>query len=268
MNATTNTTSLVYPRFPNRIPGVDNVAGGYALRFARNEDELDRVAKLRFEVFNLELQEGLSESWSTLRDRDQYDRHCHHLIVVEQSTDEVVGTYRMQTHDMATAGAGFYSDDEFVLSSLGDDFLTQAVELGRACVARTHRNSRVLFLLWRGLASYMLHNQQRYFFGCCSLTSQDPADGWHVMQLLRERQLLHKTLHVQPRAQLACFDEDFDPGPSLERVRLPRLMRTYMDYGARIAGPPVIDTQFKTIDFLAVFDMHTISSRVRRLFVD
>jgi len=268
MNAPTNTLSADYPRFKDRIVSVSDRAGTYALRFASNETDLDRIAKLRFEVFNIELSEGLSGSWETCRDRDAFDAHCHHLMVVDQGSGEVVGTYRMQTHHMAHAGAGFYSDGEFVLATLGDDFLGQSVELGRACIARAHRNSRVLYLLWRGLAAYMLHNHQRYFFGCCSLTSQDPADGWHVTQHLRDKGLLHETLRVEPRAELACFDASFNPGPSQTRVRLPRLMRTYLDYGARIAGAPAIDRQFKTIDFLAVFDMQTIAPRVRRLFVD
>ncbi|MFK8014406.1 MAG: GNAT family N-acetyltransferase [Gammaproteobacteria bacterium] len=268
MNAPTNNVRPDYPRSAQSIPSVADKAGAYRLVFAASENDLDQIARLRFDVFNLEMQEGLNESWRTCRDRDQYDAYCHHLMVVHAKTGEVVGTYRMQTYDMATQGAGFYSDTEFQLQTLGTPFLTAAVELGRACIAHAHRNSRVLYLLWRGLAAYMQHNQQRYFFGCCSLTSQDPSEGWHVMEYLRSKGLLHETLHVLPRPELACFDDQFEPAPCLERVRLPRLMRMYMDYGARIAGDPVIDRQFKTIDYLAVFDMQRISSRVRRMFVD
>ncbi|MFK8028639.1 MAG: GNAT family N-acetyltransferase [Gammaproteobacteria bacterium] len=260
--------SASYPRMPECIPEVADTAGPYRLLFARTKQNLDDIARLRFEVFNLELQEGLSESWLTCRDWDEYDEHCHHLMVVDQASNEVVGTYRMQTHPMASKGSGFYSDTEFQLHTLGEEFLTSSVELGRACIAHAHRNSRVLYLLWRGLAAYMLHNQQRYFFGCCSLTSQDPSEGWHVMQYLRNKDLLHDSLKVLPRANMACFKEPFEPEPLLEPVRLPRLMRRYMDYGARIAGDPVIDRKFKTIDYLAVFDMHSISPRIRRMFVD
>ncbi|MFK7885328.1 MAG: GNAT family N-acetyltransferase [Gammaproteobacteria bacterium] len=268
MTSTTTNQSPAYPVCEHAIPDIADCAGNYQLRFARNADDLDQIAKLRFAVFNVELQEGLNESWQTCRDVDQFDPHCHHLMVVETTTDEIVGTYRMQTAEMARSGNGFYSDGEFILATLGDEFLDQAVELGRACVALNHRNSKVLFLLWRGLAAYMLHNQRRYFFGCCSLTSQDPVEGWHVLQHLRQRGLMHESLNVQPRPELACFEKDFNPGPPETRIRLPRLMRTYVDYGARIAGEPVIDRQFKTIDFLAVFDMNTISARAKRLFVD
>jgi putative hemolysin len=268
MSRSTTTSAPAYPVFAEAIPEVSDRAGNYQLRFARSAEDLDQVSKLRFAVFNVELQEGLNESWQTCRDVDQYDAYCHHLMVVDTTTDEIVGTYRMQTAQMAASGHGFYSDGEFVLASLGTEFLHQAVELGRACVALNHRNSKVLFLLWRGLAAYMLHNRRRFFFGCCSLTSQDPAEGWHVLQHLRQRGLMHDSLNVKPRPELACFDANFDPGPPESRIRLPRLMRTYVDYGARIVGEPVIDRQFKTIDFLAVFDMDAISPRAKRLFVD
>ena len=257
-----------YPQAPEQIPLVADTAGAYSLSFAKTEQDLGNVARLRFDVFNLELQEGLSESWSTCRDRDEYDVQCHHLMVVEHNSGEVVGTYRMQTHSMAAQGAGFYSDTEFQLHTLGNSFLSSSVELGRACIAHAHRNSRVLFLLWRGLAACMLHNEKRHFFGCCSLTSQDRSEGWHVMKYLRKKGLLHDTLHVLPRTEMACFDDQFEPAPCLERVRLPRLMRMYMDYGARIVGDPVIDTKFKTIDYLTVFDLHRISPRIRRMFVE
>lgn len=269
---TTATPAKTYPAFPEALPRVNDTAGHYALRFARNADDLDQITKLRFEVFNVELSEGLDESWQTCRDVDRFDAQCHHMMVVDTRSNEVVGTYRMQTAEMARAGDGFYSDGEFELGTLGDGFLGTAVELGRACVALAHRNSRVLFLLWRGLARYMQHNRRRYFFGCCSLTSQDPLEGWAVMKKLERRGQMHETLRVKPRAELACFGTDFVPpsdlSDDLARAKLPRLMRTYLDNGARIAGEPVIDRAFKTIDFLAVFDMQAISPRVRRLFVD
>lgn len=264
----TDTPLAVYPRHRRGLPRVADTAGPYALRFACDERDLDRIAKLRFEVFNLELREGLSESYGTCRDRDRFDDHCHHMMVMDTRSDEVVGTYRMQTAPMAAGGHGFYSAEEFDLAPLAAGFLPDAVELGRACVARAHRNSRVLFLLWRGLAAYVRHNRRRYFFGCCSLTSQDPDDGWHAMAHLRDRGLVHATWRVQPQALVRCYAADYVAGARAGRFKLPRLMRMYMDYGARVAGPPAIDRDFKTIDFLALFDMETISPRARRMFVD
>jgi len=34
---------------------------------------------------------------------------------------------------------------------------------------------------------------------------------------------------------------------------VPKLLRTYLAIGARICGPPAIDREFKTIDFLTLW---------------
>ncbi len=257
-----------YPRFADGIPRVSDSAGQYVLRFAENARDLDDVLKLRFEVFNLEMCEGLDSSYSTCRDVDDFDAQCHHMIVEDRNAGAVVGTYRLQTLAMARSGRGFYSADEFDLSALEQGFLPDAVELGRACVALAHRNSRVLYLLWRGLAAYVVGNRKRYFFGCCSLTSQNPVEGRQVMDHLTSRGLVDERWHANPQPGYECYAPDFVAEAPQRRIKLPRLMRMYLDYGARIAGPPAIDTQFKTIDYLALFDMHSITPRIRRMFID
>jgi putative hemolysin len=35
---------------------------------------------------------------------------------------------------------------------------------------------------------------------------------------------------------------------------------------ARVCGPPAIDCEFKTIDFLALVDLHALPDRVRKRF--
>ncbi len=54
-------------------------------------------------------------------------------------------------------GHGWYTSGEFELHRIPEEILNKAVELGRACVARPHREKSVLFLLWQGLIAYQLH---------------------------------------------------------------------------------------------------------------
>ena len=56
----------------------------YAARLAQSADEVRRAQQLRFEVFNLELGEGLAESYVTGLDIDPFDEFCDHLIVEER----------------------------------------------------------------------------------------------------------------------------------------------------------------------------------------
>lgn len=254
-----------YPPFPEGLPDEIATAGPYEVRFARTTHELEAIQRLRFEVFNLELDEGLDASYKTGRDADIFDDTCHHLMICETNTGEVAGTYRLQTLAMAERGCGLYSDDEFDLSDVPDEVLRQSVEIGRACIAKKHRGLKVLYLLWCGLGMYLHKNEKRYLFGCNSLTSQDPAEGLHVLDYLVENGHMHPTLKVRPQPGYECIP-DADATPPTARANVPRLMRVYLSFGAKICGPPAIDRLFKTIDYFAFFDAETLDQRTLAFF--
>ena len=254
---------LVLPR-PEQLPTGVLRQGRYELRFVRSAEDLDRALKLRFRVFNVELGEGLESSWEKERDEDQFDHQCHHLLVTEIGSGKSIGTYRLQTLEMATQGDGFYSAGEFELENLPSQILEQSVEVGRACVHREFRNRQVLFLLWRGLARYLTFNAKRYFFGCCSLTSQDESEGWTLFDQLGQSGHLHHSIRLRARPELACSRgvEGAAPAP----VPLPTLFRTYLRYGALVCSEPAIDRDFKTIDYLVLFDELGLDERSHRIF--
>jgi putative hemolysin len=257
--------STAFPLSTRGIPAGTVDAGHYRVSFARTAEELDAIQRLRFEVFNLELGEGLEASFETGRDVDRFDAVCHHLQVTDLESGDVVGCYRMQTATMAAKQAGFYSAGLFDLSSLPEGVVRSAMEVGRACVAREHRSKHVLFLLWKGLAMYVAHNRLRYLFGCCSLTSQDHAEGWAVVRFLEEHGHLHPELRVAPLSE--CALEQVEPDASaVATVTLPILFRTYLRYGSKVCGDPAIDREFKTIDYLVVLDVETLSPRTRQVF--
>ncbi len=284
--AALDTTLRVRGQPPARPPALAPlVSGGYRLRLVDDEEALDAVLRLRFRVFNLELGEGLASSEATGRDEDRFDGQCHHLLVEDLATGEAIGTYRMQTQAMAAAGHGFYSAGEYELEALPAAVLAAAVELGRACIDREHRSRAVLFLLWLGLARYLEAVGGRYLFGCCSLTSQDPAVGLAAASRLAREGHRHPTLWVPPRPGCecrggeeamplsACAKRPNEQCPSrgeaepLPAVELPVLFRTYLRYGAQVISPPAIDRDFKTIDFLVLLDAESLDRRRRERFL-
>jgi putative hemolysin len=253
-----------YPVSPGSLPQASFTSGSYRLEFARTEEALDEILRLRFQVFNLELGEGLTESFVTERDEDDQDRVFHHLLIRSLKTGSVVGTYRMQTPAMAAEYAGFYSAGEFEVDALPEEVLADSVEIGRACVAKDHRNGRVLHLLWRGLASYLTWNDKRYLFGCCSLTSQDGALGDRVYRyLVREGYVLPS--QIAPLPGLECGEATSNGGAPMD-CSIPPLFQSYLNMGAKVCGPPAIDRLFKTIDFLVLFDKRQLGARVFRTF--
>jgi putative hemolysin len=52
-----------------------------------------------------------------------------------------------------------------------------------------------------------------------------------------------------------------------ESVKIPKLLRAYLTRGAKICGPPALDRQFKTIDFLTLLDLETMPSLVWQKFL-
>jgi putative hemolysin len=235
--------------------------GPYHVRMAVSESDRLAAFRLRFLVFNLELNEGLEESYATGHDMDEFDRICDHLIVEHVVTGKIIGTYRLQTGATALANIGFYSEREFDFSPykrLG----SSVIELGRACVDRDHRSTDVLYLLWRGIAQYAVSHGGRYLIGCSSLTSQDPAHGTAVYEAMREH-LVDPQLRSIPQPAFAM------PLMSPENAsdKIPKLLRAYLAVGAKICGPPAIDREFKTIDFLTLMDLETLHPRVYRRFV-
>jgi putative hemolysin len=256
-----------YPRSRAEIPPGEIVEGSYAVRFAASVEELDELLRLRFRVFNLELDEGLAESYLTGRDLDPFDPQCHHLIVVHRPSGRIVGTYRIQTTEMARGTRGFYTATEFDLSQLPEEILGEAVEAGRACIERQHRLKPVLFLLWKGLARYMSHNRRRWLLGPCSLTSQDPWDGKRALDLLERRGMVHHDVEIGAQPGFECVWQGDDPEPQkAAALELPPLFEMYLRYGGRVAGPPVIDRAFGTIDFFVLFDVEELSDRAKRIF--
>jgi putative hemolysin len=208
-------------RFPE-----DLVLGKYRVTFARSAEELDEVLRLRFTVFNLEMDEGLDSAHGTGRDEDPFDAGCHHLVVREEESGRVVGTYRMLTLEMAERHRGFYSAGEFEIGDLPREVLGASVEVGRACVAGDSRHGRAL----------------------ADLTRDGHLDPRH---------------RVRPREECACLTDEAEP-PAGAPISLPPLFRMYLRYGCKICGPPALDREFKTIDFFMLCDVRTMDPASRR----
>ena len=80
---------------------------------AEHESEIEAALKLRFEVFNVEMNEGLQSSYKTGLDYDEFDSLCDHIIVVDAEKNMVIGTYRLLLGSEAEKGLGYYSETEF-----------------------------------------------------------------------------------------------------------------------------------------------------------
>ncbi len=278
----------VQPLRANSFP-IHADVGRYRLRLAETAEDHEAACRLRFRVFNIELGEGLESSYETGLDMDRFDAICEHLLVEDKASRRVVGTYRMQSGETAARNLGYYSEQEFHLAPY-EPLRAGILELGRASIDRQHRTPEVLMLLWRGIAQYATGMGLRYLLGCSSLNSNDPAEGWQMYRQLenfrvpvefetppttayacppesydRDQQSLHAQQSPCPSDQL--LPDDFSPAPVAPAVKVPKLLKTYLAIGARIAAPPAWDREFRSIDFLTLLDLNLLSAAARQRFL-
>jgi len=267
-------------------PRIHAEVGHYRLRLAETAEDREAACRLRFKVFNIELGEGLQSSYRTGIDTDRFDHCCEHLLVEDKLADNpvrrIVGTYRMQSGATAERNLGYYSEQEFSFAPY-EPLRAGILELGRASIDREHRTPEVLTLLWRGIAQYATDMGLRYLVGCSSINSQDPAEGWQMYRQL-EHYRVSPEFETQPTPAYACPIEHGgahaqpSPSPSSQSLPqpqsqlpapnpVPKLLRTYLAIGARIAAPPAWDREFGTIDFLTLLDLKLLSSAARNRFL-
>jgi putative hemolysin len=258
--------------------GIHAEVGNYRLRLARTHEDREAAFRLRFIVFNVELGKGLECSYQTGLDTDRFDSVCEHLLVEDKLSRRVVGTYRMQSGSTAAGHFGYYSGQEFNLA-LYEPLRPAILELGRAAIDREHRTPEVLTLLWRGIAQYAHEMGLRYLLGCSSLNTSDPVEGWHMYRQLEQYRVAPEFETVpapaftcpegqaQPAASTIDPSTQHPPVAAANPVKIPKLLKTYLAIGARIAAPPALDREFSTIDFLTLLDLQMLSASARNRFL-
>ncbi len=182
-------------------------------------------------------------------------------MVHDAATHKLVGTYRMQTGYRAKGNLGYYSEQLFDFAPF-ESLRGEILELGRACVHHDYRNTTALFMLWKGIASYAVLCNARYLLGCSSITSQDENEGIALYRELHEKYLVAPALRTNPKPAFLCRETS----QPITAPRPPRLFRAYLDISARLCGPPAIDRDFRTIDFLTLVDLQAIPDRLRTRF--
>jgi putative hemolysin len=233
----------------------------FCVSLAQTPQDLANCQRLRYLVFNIELREGLSTSDRGGLDIDPFDPFCDHLMVRELESGKLVGTYRLQTGRVAECNLGYYGN-QFFDFSVYEPMRNELLELGRACVHEDYRNMMVLHALWKGIAVYATRTRSRYLMGCNSISSQVEDHGIAMFEQLKDKYLAEPAFQTLPQPGCQCVAS----GNPVEVSRPPRLFRAYLDISARIAGPPAIDREFKTIDFLTIVDLANLPDRVRTRF--
>jgi putative hemolysin len=249
------TSSQVLVRTPHTS------ASRYSLLLTTDADEVRAAQRLRHRVFAGELGATLHSPEPGI-DADRFDEFCDHLVVREDATGEIVGTYRMLPPDRAAAAGGLYAENEFVIDALAP-LRSSLVETGRSCVHPEHRDGAVVGLVWAGLARYLLLTGNRWIAGCASVPLADGgATAAGVWDRVLARNLSPEPYRVRPLAP-------WNPSGVVRRRRteIPPLLRGYLRLGAWVCGAPSFDPDFDCADFFVLLGMDHMDDRYVRFFL-
>lgn len=218
---------------------------------------------LRYSVFGQELGAQLHSRDEGL-DSDHYDAFCHHLLVRESGSGDVVASTRILPCDRVEAAGGYYSESEFYLGPLRE-LNGRVMEVGRTCVRADYRTGGAVNLLWAGLARYMAVHRFDHLMGCASIPCTPGSAAIHV--LLKNLYAAHMSpqeLRVQPKMPMPATEPGNDPSLSTD---LPPLLKGYLRLGAWICGEACWDPDFQVADVLILVDVHNVPLRYRRHFL-
>ncbi len=254
-------TTKHHPSTARPVPLPSLATGTLELAMVRTAQELEAVQRLRYSVFSGELQATLAGATSGV-DADEYDPWCEHLMVREQHSGRVVGTYRLLTPVNAQRLGRWYSESEFDLTAL-EPYRHLTIELGRSCIHPDYRNGGVIMLLWAGIANVVKHLDLRYVLGCASVSLRDggmaAAHVWHEAR--RVMASSPRLPRLRPHHAYPVRHLDVDAP-----ARTPPLIKGYLKVGGRICGEPAWDPDFNTADFPIFLDLEDMDPRYRRHF--
>jgi putative hemolysin len=234
----------------------------YTLLLATDGAQVRAAQRLRYRVFAEELGatlHGVDED-HTVHDIDQFDEYCDHLIIREEPSGEVVGTYRMLPPHRAAEAGRFYSEGEFDLADL-EPLRDKIVETGRSCVHADHRSGAVINLMWTGIARYMHLHGFRWLGGCGSVQLADGGEtAAGVWDLTQRKHLAPPPWRVRPH----------NPWPikaPTAKPNVPPLLKGYLRLGAWVCGEPAYDPDFDCADFYMLLSLDRVHPRYLRHFL-
>ncbi|SNX75061.1 ornithine-acyl[acyl carrier protein] N-acyltransferase [Cereibacter ovatus] len=244
------------------------------LRLAASERDLKAAQRLRYRVFVEELGgSGDLVDHAARLECDAFDAHCDHLLLIDRrrdaaALDDVVGVYRLLPGDRADACGRFYTEGEYDLGPLRRSG-RRLLELGRSCVDADYRGGPAMFLLWGGLADYVLDRGAELLFGVASFHGTDVAALAEPLSWLHHHHLAPEELRVRvnPDCGMAM---DLIEAARIDRraamLAMPPLIKAYLRLGGFVGEGAWVDQAFNTTDVFLVMDTARMSAKHRDLY--
>lgn len=237
--------------------------GSFCVRLARTAQEIQQFQALRYLVFVQEWGARLAHDHQ--REWDAYDDVCDHLVVVDETIQQVIGGYRLTRREHAQAVGQFMCENEYVMTPIVTSGLCVA-ELSRACVHPQYRSRGVMALLWRGMAQYFRSFAIDVVFGAVSFPGVDAYTYAQELSYLHHYHLAprpYRPYAYGPHAvSLPLTPMPDDPREAASVFhRLPALVKGYARLGGWFAQGAFVDHSFGSVDMCVVLRTDQLTQR-------
>ncbi len=242
-------------------------SGTLVARLSRQPYDMLRAQQLRYNAFACAAHAPNAQ----LTDSDDYDSLCQHLLVCDTAlpeAEQVVGTYRLISQQVANNVGSFYSASEFNLTtlvSLAQQQNWRLLEVGRSCVREDYRTKGVMPLLWQALAIYLCRFNVDVLFGCASFATTNVDEVLPALRYLAQHHAANPAWQVHAHAAKRLAVPPF-VGELLGKPALPPLIKGYLRLGGKIADGAVLDAAFGTIDVCVLVPTANIPQRYHQFF--
>jgi putative hemolysin len=245
---------------------------------------LDEIGRLRERTFR-----AIGEGTGSELDLDRFDGHYLHLFVWDAARGQVAGAYRIAApHRLPQRDLprSLYTNTLFDYDREFLDQLGPSLELGRAFVTpEFQRCSRVLALLWQGIARALHLQGARCLFGAVSVSASYSrrSRGLIAAALLAHHRHEETSGLVRAREPFALEPGDYaaaaalaDPRALSARVSelesdgspLPMLVKRYLELGGKFAAWHVDRAFGDSLDGLLVLDLERANAARVALYSD
>jgi putative hemolysin len=238
---------------------------------------LFEIGRLREITFRKE-----GEGTNKALDLDKFDDYYEHLFLYDREASEVVGAYRIGkgSEIVKTYGRkGFYTNTLFRMKDGFIPILHNALELGRSFIVPEYQNKRLpLFLLWRGILTFLMNNQQyKYIIGPVSISNYYSHVSKSIIVAFIQRHYFDQGLarYIKPKKKYkiekrileeaeSLLDSSGNDVRKLDKIiddiepaikSAPILLKKYIHQNARIIGFNVDPAFNQALDGLMILDI-------------
>jgi putative hemolysin len=146
---------------------------GYSVYFGYQQ-QLPRVVAEIGRLRELVFRQNYEGSGAAL-DTDKFDSTYTHLFVMDRSTGQIIGAYRMGQSDILLAKGGLKALYLSRMFKFSPQFINQqqpCLEMGRSfLIPQFQRSYHGLYLLWQGIGAFLCkHPHYRYLYGTVSIS--------------------------------------------------------------------------------------------------